>query len=231
MASKYRRKSPERFKIELEPKSHNQAEYIHSISTNVVTVGLGFAGSGKTYVAATMAAQFKVAREKSSIVLCRPNVSDSKSIGALPGDSLEKMAPWIMPYTAVLKQHLGSEKVDADLRKGRIDVCVFEHMQGRTFDNSFVVLDEAQHTSPKEMEMFLKRIGEDTTVVVCGDIAQARLGEKSGLKMLLDMRNDSALPEVAANIGFTEFNNPDDIVRSEFCREITVAFDRYHTLN
>jgi phosphate starvation-inducible PhoH-like protein len=190
---------------------------------------MGFAGSGKTYIASTLAAQWKVGVKDSTVILCRPNVSDSKSIGALPGDTLEKMAPWIQPYTQVLKQHLGVDKVEADMRKGRIEVCVFEHMQGRTFDDAFVILDEAQHTAPKEMEMFLKRIGENTKVVIAGDIAQARLGGKSGLKMLLDMRDDRLVPEVKEWIGFVEFDNPEDIVRSDFCRGITLAFDRYHT--
>ncbi len=230
MTSKYRRKHAEEFKIELEPRSEHQAEYVNSILKNVVTVGLGFAGTGKTYIASTMAAQFKNKVKNGKIVLCRPNVSDSKSIGALPGDSLDKMSPWISPYTSVLKEHLGVMRVEADMRKGAIEVCVFEHMQGRTFDDSFVILDEAQHTTQKEIEMFLKRVGVNSTVVVCGDIAQARLGERSGLKMLLDMHRDSGLPEIKANIGLVEFNRPEDIVRSEFCRDVTVAFDRYFSM-
>ena len=217
-------------KIHLEAYSQNQAHYITSIMDNVVSIGLGFAGSGKTYVASTMAAQFKVDVKHSKIILCRPNVSDSRSIGALPGDEMEKMAPWIVPYTDVLKRHLGSEKVECDFRKKRIEVVPFEFIQGRTFDDSFVILDEAQHTTPKEIETFLKRIGKNSKVVVCGDIAQAKLGYKSGLKKLIDMYNDSSVPEVRANIGLTVFDNPDDIVRSDFCREISVAFDRYNEM-
>jgi phosphate starvation-inducible PhoH-like protein len=227
--SKYREKNQQQFQIELEARSEHQAEYVASILRNVVTVGLGFAGTGKTYIASTLAAQFKNKEKHGRVVLCRPNVSDSKSIGSLPGDTLEKMSPWIQPYTSVLKQHLGDERVDADMRKGTIEVCVFEHMQGRTFDDAFVILDEAQHTTPKEMEMFLKRVGVNTTVIVCGDIAQSRLGPKSGLKQLLDMSKDGALPEMK-QVGFVEFDNPDDIVRSEFCRDITMAYDRFHTM-
>ena len=216
--------------VKLEAMSLNQSKYIRSIDDNIVSVGLGFAGSGKTYIASTLAAQFKIDNKDSRIVLCRPNVSDSRTLGFLPGTEMEKMAPWITPYTDVLRKHLQG-MFEKELAEEGIQVVPFEFMQGRTFDNSFVILDEAQHTSPKEMEMFLKRIGKNTKVVICGDIPQARLGLSSGLKMLLDMRTDSATPEVAENIGFVEFDNPDDIVRSDFCREITKAFDRYHLLN
>lgn len=216
--------------VKLEAMSLNQSKYIRSIDDNIVSVGLGFAGSGKTYIASTLAAQFKIDNKDSRIVLCRPNVSDSRTLGFLPGTEMEKMAPWITPYTDVLRKHLQG-LYEKELAEEGIQVVPFEFMQGRTFDNSFVILDEAQHTSPKEMEMFLKRIGKNTKVVICGDIPQARLGNQSGLKMLLDMRTDAATPEVSENIGFVEFDNPDDIVRSDFCREITKAFDRYHLLN
>jgi phosphate starvation-inducible PhoH-like protein len=227
--SKYKAKKEESNSIKLEALSENQAQYIKSINDNVVSIGLGFAGSGKTYIAATLAAEFKITVGHSKIVLCRPNVSDSRSIGSLPGDEAEKMAPWITPYAEVLRSHLG-DKFECDYRKGRIQVVPFEFMQGRTFDNSFVILDEAQHTSPKEMEMFLKRIGRGSKVVVCGDINQARLGEKSGLKHLIKMQSDWRFRDLRKIIGLTVFDNPDDIVRSDFCREITVAFDRYNEL-
>lgn len=216
--------------LNLQALSQNQSNYIRSIEDNVVSVGMGFAGSGKTYIASTMAAQFKIDNRDSRIVLCRPNVSDSKSIGFLPGEEIDKMAPWITPYTDVLRKHLNGN-FEKYYNEGAIQVVPFEYMQGRTFDNSFVILDEAQHTTPKELEMFLKRIGKDSKVVVCGDIPQARLGNKSGLKLLIDMHRDPSLPEVSTNIGITDFNNPDDIVRSVFCREITKAFDRYYAMS
>jgi|TARA_R100000030_G_scaffold93028_2_gene78941 phosphate starvation-inducible PhoH-like protein len=213
----------------LQALSQHQSDYINSIDNNVVSVGLGFAGSGKTYIASTMAAQFRIDNKDSRIVLCRPNVSDSKSIGFLPGEEMDKMAPWIVPYTDILRKHL-SGTFEKQLGEGTIQVVPFEFIQGRTFDNSFVILDEAQHTTKKEMETFLKRIGKNSKVVVCGDIQQARLGNSSGLKLLIDMHGDTTLPEVSQNIGVTVFDNPDDIVRSEFCREITKAFDRYYAM-
>jgi phosphate starvation-inducible PhoH-like protein len=229
MTSKYRRKREEEFKIELEPRSEHQAEYVKSILENVVTVGLGFAGTGKTYVAATMAAQAKNNSKHQKVILCRPTVSDSKSIGFLPGDTLEKFAPWIVPYTSVLREHLGSERVAADLKSGSIEVVPFEFIQGRTFDDCFVLLDEAQHVTKHEMSTFLKRVGVHCTVIISGDIAQARLGNKSGLAWLLGMRD--SIPEVRDNIGFVEFDRPEDIVRSEFCRAITLGIDRWEAMN
>lgn len=209
--------------------SLNQSKYMKSIDENVVSVGIGFAGTGKTYIASTLAAQFKIDNRDSRIILCRPNVSDSKSIGFLPGEEMDKMAPWITPYTDILRKHLNGS-FEKHYHEGGIQVVPFEYMQGRTFDNSFIILDEAQHTTPKEIEMFLKRVGKDSKVVICGDIPQARLGHKSGLKLLIDMHKDTALPEVSENIGVTEFDNPDDIVRSTFCREITQAFDRHYAM-
>ncbi len=226
---KRRKSDPQAFLIELEPQSDHQAEYIQSIGDNVVTVGLGFAGTGKTYVASTLAAIFKNKEKYGRIVLCRPNVSDSKSIGALPGDTLDKLSPWIVPYTSVLKAHLGAERVKADMASGSIEVVPFEVIQGRTFDDAFVLLDEAQHVTRGEMNTFLKRVGVNCTVVISGDIAQARLGKSSGLAWLLEMRK--TIPEVRDNVSVVEFNCPEDIIRSDFCRQITVGIDRWESMN
>lgn len=207
--------------IKLEPLSLQQSLYINSIKEKTVTVGLGLAGSGKTYIAATLASQFKIDNKQGKIVLCRPNVSDSRSIGYLKGDMDEKMAAWVIPYTDIFKKHLLG-KYEEYVANGTIDVVPFEYMQGRTWDNSFVLLDEAQHTSPKEMEMFLKRVGEGSTVVITGDLNQSNKGYSSGLKTVVDMSKHLAYLD--CYIGVVEFNDPKDIVRSEFCRIITRAF-------
>jgi phosphate starvation-inducible PhoH-like protein len=207
--------------VKLEPLSLQQSLYINSIKEKTVTVGLGLAGSGKTYIAATLASQFKIDNKQGKIVLCRPNVSDSRSIGYLKGDMDEKMAAWVIPYTDIFKKHL-SGKYEEYVANGTIDVVPFEYMQGRTWDNSFVLLDEAQHTSPKEMEMFLKRVGEGSTVVITGDLNQSNKGHSSGLKTVVDM--SKYLAYLDCYIGVVEFNDPKDIVRSEFCRIITKAF-------
>ncbi len=208
--------------IQLVPLSLAQSYYITSIEEKVVSVGMGFAGSGKTYIAATKAAQFKIDnRKEGKIILCRPNVSDSRSIGYLKGTLEEKMESWVVPYMDVLKRHLNG-KVEEYVANETIQVVPFEYMQGRTWDNSFIMLDEAQHTSPKEMEMFLKRIGTGSTVVITGDLDQSAKGQSSGLKSLLDMQ--TRVKYIQEFIGITEFKDPDDIVRSDFCRIITKAY-------
>jgi phosphate starvation-inducible PhoH-like protein len=121
----------------------------------------------------------------------------------------------------VLKRHLNG-KVEEYVANETIQVVPFEYMQGRTWDNSFIMLDEAQHTSPKEMEMFLKRIGTGSTVVITGDLDQSAKGQSSGLKSLLDMQ--TRVKYIQEFIGITEFKDPDDIVRSDFCRIITKAY-------
>lgn len=208
--------------IKLEPLSLAQSQYIQSIKDNTVSVGLGFAGSGKTYIAAVLAAQFKIDNRKDGkIVLCRPNESDSKSIGYLKGELEEKMAPWVIPYTDILKKHLNG-KLEEYVANGTIEVVPFEHMQGRSWDNSYILLDEAQHTTPKEMEMFLKRVGDNSKVIISGDLNQAKRGFSSGLKQLVDMVQNN--DELSSYVGVTEFNNINDIVRSDFCRAITKAY-------
>jgi len=206
----------------LEAQSLAQSLYIRSIEDKTVSVGLGFAGTGKTYIAATMAAQFKIDHKKGRIILCRPNVSDSRGIGYLPGDEKEKMAPWIRPYTDVFNIHLNGT-TEKYLEDGTILAVPFEHMQGLSFNDCYVLLDEAQHTTRKEMEMFLKRIGKNCKVIISGDIQQARLGETSGLALLVELCNNKV--QLQEYIGITEFNDPNDIVRSDFCRVITQAFD------
>jgi phosphate starvation-inducible PhoH-like protein len=189
---------------------------------------MGFAGSGKTFLAASEAAAYRLSNPKGKVIICRPNVSDSRSIGFLPGTELDKLMPWATPYLEVMKKHLGEEKIKADLGKS-IDIVAFEHLQGRNFEDAFVVVDEAQHSTKREMELLLKRVGERCTLVISGDISQAKLGRDSGLRMLVAMWEDSFYPEVRDNVGVVFFDNPEDIVRSDFCRGITLAFDRYHT--
>ena len=208
-------------KIKVEPLSIAQGYYIQSIEDKMVSIGVGFAGTGKTYIAATLAAIFKTDNKKANIILCRPNVSDSKTIGFLPGEMEEKMAAWVVPYMDVLKKHMNGilEKYIVD---GSVDVVPFEYMQGRTWDDSFIMLDEAQHTTPKEMEMFLKRIGTGSKVVITGDLKQAAKGNSSGLSMLVDMHGQ--LDYLSKHIGVTEFDDLNDIVRSDFCKVISKAF-------
>jgi len=217
--AKIARKKSSSGSVQLEPLSLAQSQYIESIKEKVVSIGLGYAGTGKTYIAATLAAQFKIDnRKEGKIVLCRPNISDSRTIGYLKGDMEEKMAAWVVPYTDVLRKHL-SGHFEEYVANGTIEVVPFEYMQGRSWDNSYIMLDEAQHTSPKEMEMFLKRIGTDSKVVISGDLRQAAKGKSSGLADIVELYESNS--DLQEYMGITGFFNPSDIVRSDFCRMIT----------
>lgn len=217
------RQIPEKFNfksIHLQPKTQRQQDYIDALKQCLQVVVTGSAGTGKTYIAASWAAKQYLEGNISKIILTRPNVPSGRSLGFFPGTMEEKMAPWVIPFTDVLQEHLGGAVFDAAMKKGNIDIVPFEVMRGRTFHNAFVILDEAQNTTPGEMKMFLTRIGDHTQVVINGDIKQTDLKATSGLKTILDMVNDQRLP-----IPHVEFTI-DDIVRSDICAMWVKAFDK-----
>lgn len=204
----------------LRPKSDKQADYIASIMTHDQTISMGCAGTGKTYIAATIAADLYRFGKVSKIVLTRPNVGASKSLGFFKGTIEEKIAPWVVPFTEVIENRLGGAVYEIAQKRGDIEVVPFEVMRGRTFKDCFVILDEAQNTTPPEMKMFLTRIGEDTKVVINGDIAQSDLKSGSGLKKIVHMVKSQMLP--IPIIEFTE----EDIVRSDTCAMWIKAFNK-----
>lgn len=193
-------------------KTEKQKEYIRSVHENDMTVVLGPAGTGKTFVAAAMAAQWYSRGHVNKIYLTRPNVAAGRSIGFFPGTLEEKMAPWVAPYTDVMRQFLGSAVFDLALSKGNIQIVPFETMRGRSFSNAFVLLDEAQNTTPEEMKMFVTRIGENSRVIVNGDVRQSDLGSTSGLTKIISMAYRYQLPVPVIEFGV------DDIVRSDLCK-------------
>ena len=209
--SKYAEAHPKKQGIELLPKNANQRAYIQALKTAPQIIITGPAGTGKTYIAATKAAQLYDAGLIEKIILTRPNVASGRSLGFFPGTMEEKSAPWIVPFLEVLEEHLGVEPVKLAMSRGNITVVPFEVMRGRTFKEAFVILDEAQNASAHELKMFLSRIGEGTQCVLNGDVMQSDLREKSGLKTILEMIKDQNLP--VPTIEFTV----DDIVRSDIC--------------
>lgn len=200
--------------------THRQADYIAALMTSEQTISMGCAGTGKTYIAATVAADLLRMRKISKIVLTRPNIGASKSLGFFKGTIEEKIAPWVVPFTEVLRQRLGSAVYEIAEKHGEIEIVPFEVMRGRTFNDAFVILDEAQNTTPQEMKMFLTRIGSDSKVVINGDIAQSDLKETSGLFKIVQMVKRQMLPIPV--IEFTE----NDIVRSDICAMWIKAFNR-----
>lgn len=169
------------------PKTERQADYIKAINHAQQVVVLGPAGTGKTFIAATIAADMYELGLIDKIILTRPNVSAGKSIGFFPGSLEEKMAPWMAPIIEVLNARMDKGVLDTAFKAGNIEIVPFETMRGRSFNNAFVILDEAQNTSPHEMKMFLTRVGENCKVVINGDIMQSDLNERSGLTKAIHM--------------------------------------------
>ncbi len=203
----------------LTPKTPNQATYIGAIKGFTQTISLGCAGTGKTYIAATMAAQMYARGEIDKIILTRPNVPSSRSLGSFPGTLEEKMAPWTTPVTDVLRKYLGGA-YDNAVRNKALIVAPFETMRGMSFNDAFVILDEAQNTTPEEMKMFVTRIGENCRIVINGDIKQSDVRTTSGLATLIKLAQRDNLP-----VPVIEFTI-EDVVRSPECKMWIEAFDK-----
>lgn len=208
----------------LVPKTEKQKEYIEALKSSQVIV-LGPAGTGKTYIAATHASDLYSLKDIDKIIITRPNVSAGKSIGYFPGTLEEKMMPWVMPVLEVLHKHLGKGVVETGVKNGNIEIAPFETMRGRSFENAFVILDEAQNVSAHEMKMFLTRVGENCTVVLNGDIQQSDLPSTSGLTKAIEMVRKYDIPVPV--VEFTE----EDIVRSDLCKAWIIAWMKEERCN
>lgn len=202
------------------PMNDKQARYINAIHDGPVVVCTGYAGTGKTFLVAKTAAKLFSDKVIDKIIMTRPNVSAGKSIGFFPGSLQEKMDPWMSPLVSRLKADLGGA-YDSAVRKGDIKIEPFETMRGASYEG-FVILDEAQNTTPEEMKMFLTRY-EKGRVIINGDIRQSDLGAKSGLSVLVDMIKRGDLP----SFHHIDFSDVDDIVRSDVCRDVILAWDKY----
>jgi phosphate starvation-inducible PhoH-like protein len=205
-------------KSQLRALNKAQQQYINAIRANVITFAVGPAGTGKTYIAASYAAELLEEKLIDSVILTRPNVeASSKGFGFLPGDLGEKFAPYMEPLISVLEERLGKSYTDLLVKRGQIKLKPLEFMRGSTFKNSLCILDEAQNTTPSQMKLFLSRIGDDCKVIIDGDIAQTDIRGLSGLADAVDRLYD------VDKIGIVEFGI-DDIVRSEMCKEIILRY-------
>ena len=203
---------------QLVPQNERQRDYINAIEEFSQIIVLGPAGTGKTYIAATKAANMYITKQIDKIIITRPNVAAGKSIGYFPGTLEEKMMPWVMPVLEVLHWHLGKGAVETGIKNGNIEIAPFETMRGRSFTDAFVILDEAQNVTPHEIKMFLTRIGQNCTVILNGDIFQSDLSETSGLSKAIHMVKKYMLP-----VPVIEFQ-AEDIVRSDLCKQWIIAF-------
>ena len=196
-----------------------QADYLDALRKAPQVVVLGPAGTGKTWIAATHAADLYRNRQIDKIILTRPNVPCGRSLGYFPGSLEDKFAPWTVPVAEAIKERIGKAAYEIALKNGGIELVPFEVMRGRSWKNAFVLLDEAQNATPAEIKTFLTRIGEDCTVVINGDVSQCDLEQASGLRTVIHMIKSQMLP-----VPVIEFTR-DDIVRSGICAMWVRAFD------
>lgn len=203
----------------IEPLTKAQGAYLAALRSSPQVIVVGPAGTGKTWIAATYAADLYRTRKIDRIVLSRPNVPCGRSLGFFPGSLNEKFAPWAAPVIEAIKERIGKAAFDIALKNGDIEMVPFEVMRGRSWKDAFVLLDEAQNTTPAEMKTFLTRIGENCLTVVDGDVSQCDLPAESGLKTAIDLIRTRDLP-----VPVIEFGR-EDIVRSGLCAMWVEAFE------
>ena len=216
--SNYSQKLPGRAR----PKTEGQKRYVDAISQNEITFGIGPAGTGKTYLAVAMAVQFLKERRVKRIILTRPAVEAGEKLGFLPGDLQAKIDPYLRPLYDALYDMLDSKKIDEQLDQGTIEVAPLAFMRGRTLNDAFIILDEAQNTTSEQMKMFLTRMGFNSRVVVTGDITQVDLpgNVRSGLGVAQHMLKD------IDGISFLHFREA-DVVRHPLVARIVKAYDAH----
>jgi phosphate starvation-inducible PhoH-like protein len=204
------------------PKTVNQKRYVDGIRRHTVTFGIGPAGTGKTFLAVAMAVAALDAREVSRIILTRPAVEAGERLGFLPGDIQAKVDPYLRPLFDALYDMLDPERVMSYLDRGTIEVAPLAFMRGRSLNDSFVILDEAQNTSPEQMKMFLTRLGFGSKMVVTGDITQIDLPreQRSGLVVVGEILSQ------VADISFVRFGG-EDVVRHQLVQRIVEAYGSY----
>lgn len=206
----------------IHPKTELQCDYLRSIAKKVVNFGIGPAGTGKTYLAVAMAVQALENEDVSRLILTRPAVEAGEKLGFLPGDLSQKVDPYLRPVYDALYEMLGFDKVEKLISRHVIEVAPLAYMRGRTLNNAFIILDEAQNTTPMQMKMFLTRIGFGSRAVVTGDITQTDLPDKqkSGLQHSLNI-----LRKIDA-IGVVHFTS-EDVVRHPLVQSIVEAYNRF----
>ncbi len=205
----------------VKPKTLGQKNYCNMIRKNTITIGVGPAGTGKTYLAVAMAVTAFRAQEVNRIILTRPAVEAGEKLGFLPGDLQQKVDPYLRPLYDALFDMLGAETYQKYVERGNIEVAPLAYMRGRTLDDSFIILDEAQNTSPEQMKMFLTRLGFNSKMVITGDITQIDLpdGRRSGLKDAVRILKN------VQDIAQVRFNEK-DVVRHRLVQEIIKAYEK-----
>ena len=208
----------------IKPKTLGQKKYIDSISENTISFGIGPAGTGKTFLAVSMAVRAFKAHTVNKIILTRPAVEAGEKLGFLPGDLQNKVDPYLRPLYDALYEMLGPETFARLQERGSIEVAPLAYMRGRTLDESFIILDEAQNTSPEQMKMFLTRLGFNSNMVITGDVTQIDLPDprKSGLVEAIKVLKN------VKDIGINQFSEK-DVVRHKLVQDIVKAYEQYNS--
>lgn len=206
----------------IKAKTYGQQKYVRAIQEKMMVFGIGPAGTGKTYLAMAMAIQAFKNNEVTKIILTRPAIEAGENLGFLPGDLQSKIDPYLRPLYDALYQIMGAESFIKNSEKGLIEVAPLAYMRGRTLDNAFIILDEAQNTTPAQMKMFLTRIGFGSKVVITGDLSQKDLpySTVSGLEQA------SKVLEPVNELGFCYLTNK-DVVRHPLVQKIVHAYEKY----
>ncbi len=206
----------------IKPKTLGQKQYVDQIRNKMITFGIGPAGTGKTYLAIAMAVTAFKNDNVNKIILTRPAIEAGEKLGFLPGDLQSKVDPYLRPLYDALNQIMGNESFVSSVEKGLIEVAPLAYMRGRTLDNAFIILDEAQNTTPAQMKMFLTRIGYGSKAVVNGDLTQKDLphGTESGLE------NAIRVLSKVGDLGFSYLTDK-DVVRHPLVQKIVKAYDNY----
>lgn len=204
--------------VNLTPLTDNQGLYIKALNNSNQVIVLGPSGTGKTWCAATHAANQYLEKAVDTIVITRPAVSVGKSLGALPGDLGEKFGPWLSPILTVLEKQLGKGVVDTARKNGNILMAPLEYMRGSSFDNSLILADECQNLDVAQFKMLVTRVGENSQLIMNGDIAQSDIKEQSGLSKAIHLAKKYNIDVSVVELTL------DDVVRSEICKQWLTAF-------
>lgn len=208
----------------LEPMNQIQSEYIHQIKSSPITFATGYPGTSKTYIPTRIAALWLKQSAVTQIILMRPAVSASKSVGFAKGTHEEKMRHWLRPILGALSEEFSHGQLNYMLKEEiqMIDFVPLENVKGNSWSNAFIIVDEAEDCTMAELKSLTTRVGKNSTLVLCGDVAQCDLKSGSGLSQFLELRKKS--PRLTHTIQHVDFNEFDDIVRSDVCREIVMGF-------
>ena len=207
----------------VKPKTLGQKKYTDAIQNNTITFGIGPAGTGKTYLAVAMAVRAFRDEQVSRIILTRPVVEAGEKLGFLPGDLQDKVDPYLRPLYDAMFDMMGPENFQRNMEKGCIEVAPLAYMRGRTLDDSFIILDEAQNTTPEQMKMFLTRLGFNSKAIVTGDVTQIDLPNAGRSGLIEAVKVLKNIDDIAI-MRLTE----KDVVRHKLVQDIITAYERYH---